>query len=200
MSGRWSSPITRVEFEDAGRLPLGLNARQGSTAMASTDTQELTLLAKLVIAAGVALMVAGAVSHPLTIATVERIWYQELARASAPMKFRFVLQLLMAALLAFRDGRKDAQAGSSPYIWAVLREPRERRARLIHGLNQTARIIVLGLVMDVIYQLIFLKVFYPVEALIIALVLAFVPYLIIRGLAARVTRRWGRRISPIKHP
>ena len=54
--------------------------------------------------------------------------------------------------------------------------------------------------MDVIYQLIFLKVFYPVEALIIALVLAFVPYLIIRGLAARVTRRWGRRISPIKHP
>jgi len=168
--------------------------------MASTDTQELTLLAKLVIAAGVALMVAGAVSHPLTIATVERIWYQELARASAPMKFRFVLQPLMAALLAFRDGRKDAQAGSSPYIWAVLREPRERRARLIHGLNQTARIIVLGLVMDVIYQLIFLKVFYPVEALIIALVLAFVPYLVIRGLAARVTRRWGRRISPIKHP
>ena len=81
-----------------------------------------------------------------------------------------------------------------------MREPRERRARLIHGLNQTARIIVLGLVMDVIYQLIFLKVFYPVEALIIALVLAFVPYLIIRGLAARVTRRWGRRISPIKHP
>jgi hypothetical protein len=108
--------------------------------MANTDTQELTLLAKLVVAIGIALMVAGVVSHPVTIAAVERIWYQELARASAPMKFRFVLQPLMAALLAIRDGRKDYHAGRPPYIWAVLREPRERRALLTHGLNQTARI------------------------------------------------------------
>lgn len=159
--------------------------------MADTHTQELTLLAKLVIAAGIALMLAGAMSHPVTVATVERIWNQELARASAPMKFRFVLQPLMAAFLAIRDGRKDVHAGRSPYIWGVLREPRQRRARLIHGLNQTARIIVLGLVMDVIYQLIFLKMFYPVEALIIALTLAFLPYVVIRGLAARITRRRG---------
>jgi hypothetical protein len=158
--------------------------------MADTGTQKLTLLAKLVIAAGIALLVAGAVSHPVTVATVDRIWYQELARASAPMKFRFVLQPLMAVLVAIRDGRKEAQAGRSPYAWAVLREPRGRSERLIHGLNQTARIIVLGLVMDVIYQLIFLKTFYPVEALIIALLLAFVPYVVIRGLAARITRAW----------
>src|SRR5215831_6400817 len=103
---------------------------KGSRAMADTDTQELTLLAKLVIAIGIALMVAGTVSHPITIAVAERIWYQELARASAPMKFRFVLQPLMAAFLAIRDGRKDASAGRLPYIWAVLGEPRDRRARL----------------------------------------------------------------------
>ena len=166
--------------------------------MANTDTEELTLLAKLVIAAGIALMVAGAVSHPVTIATVDRIWYQELARASAPMKFRFVLQPLMAALVAIRDGRKDARAGRSPYIWALLGEPRERRARLYRGLNATARIIVLGLVMDVIYQLIFLKTFYPGEALIISLVLAFLPYVLIRGPAARIARRRAAhpRIKP----
>jgi len=158
--------------------------------MANTDSQGLTLLAKLVIAASIALMVAGAVSHPVTIAAVQRIWYQELARASAPMKFRFVLQPLMAAFVAIRDGRKDARVGRSPYIWALLGEPRERTARLNRGLNATARIIVLGLVMDVIYQLIFLKMFYPVEALIISLVLAFLPYLLIRGPAARIARRW----------
>jgi hypothetical protein len=107
------------------------------------------------------------------------------------MKFRFVLQPLMAALLAIRDGRKDSHAGRPPYIWAVLREPRERRALLTHALNQTARIIALGVVMDVIYQLIFLKTFYPVEALIIALVLAFLPYVLIRGPTARIMRRWG---------
>ena len=104
--------------------------------MANTDTEELTLLAKLVVAAGIALMVAGAVSHPVTIATVDRIWYQELARASAPVKFRFVLQPLMAALVAIRDGRKDARAGRAPYIWALLGEPRERRARLNRGIER----------------------------------------------------------------
>src|SRR5262249_2401429 len=128
----------RPKFEGAGGYPpLGFIARQETRAVANTDTEELTLRAKLVIAAGIALMVAGAVSHPVTIATVDRIWYQELARASAPMKFRFVLQPLMAALVAIRDGRKDARAGRSPYIWALLGEPRERRARLIRGLNAT---------------------------------------------------------------
>jgi hypothetical protein len=107
------------------------------------------------------------------------------------MKFRFVLQPLMAALVAIRDGRNDARTGRSPFFWAILAKPQERIARVNEGLNATARIIVLGLVMDVIYQLIVLKTFYPVEALIIALVLAFLPYVVIRGLAAHVTRRLG---------
>ena len=42
--------------------------------------------------------------------------------------------------------------------------------------------------MDVIYQLIVLKTFYPDQALVVALLLAFVPYLIIRGLVLRVAR------------
>jgi hypothetical protein len=45
--------------------------------------------------------------------------------------------------------------------------------------------------MDVIYQVIFLKTFYPVESLIIALVLAYVPYVLLRGPTARIARRWA---------
>jgi hypothetical protein len=63
----------------------------------------------------------------------------------------------------------------------MLRNPRERIERLNEGLNATARIILLGLVMDVIYQIIVLKRFYPAEAVIVALLFAFVPYVIIRG-------------------
>jgi len=44
--------------------------------------------------------------------------------------------------------------------------------------------------MDVIYQLLVLKTFYPGEAVIIAILLAFVPYLLLRGPIARVARRW----------
>ena len=104
------------------------------------------------------------------------------------MRFRFLLQPLMAALAAIHDGREDARAGRSPYFMTVLRNPQERVGRLREGLNATARIILLGLVMDVIYQLIVLKTFYPNEALVIALLLAFVPYLIIRGLVFRIAR------------
>jgi hypothetical protein len=63
-------------------------------------------------------------------------------------------------------------------------------------LNATARIILLGLVMDAIYQIVMLGRFYPAEAVIVALLFAFIPYVIIRGPAARITRRWRRRISP----
>ena len=109
-------------------------------------------------------------------------------RPDEPMRFRFILQPLMAALAAIHDGREDARAGRSPYFMTLLRNPQERVGLLREGLNATARIILLGLVMDVIYQFIVLKTFYPNEALVVALLLAFVPYLIIRGLVFRVAR------------
>jgi hypothetical protein len=49
------------------------------------------------------------------------------------------------------------------------------------------------MVMDVICQALVLKTFYPNEALAIALLLAFLPYLIIRGLVLRIARARIRR-------
>jgi hypothetical protein len=152
----------------------------------TVQQQQLGLLAKLVLVALVLLIIAGAVWHGATVATFKRIWFQELARPSGPMKFRFVLQPLMVAFFAIRDGVKDAQTGRAPFFWTMLYRPGRRFERLKEGLNATARIILLGLVMDVIYQYIVLKRFYPAEAVIIAIVLAFLPYVIIRGPVARI--------------
>ena len=44
--------------------------------------------------------------------------------------------------------------------------------------------------MDTVYQITVLKAFYPGEAAIVALLLAFVPYLLLRGPIARITRWW----------
>ena len=57
----------------------------------------------------------------------------------------------------------------------------------------TARILILGVVMDVIYQLVFLGEFYPGEAAVIAVLLAFVPYALLRGPIGRVARHWVAR-------
>jgi len=158
--------------------------------MPDDEPQKLGLLAKLVVAFIIALIVAGIVWHGVTAATFQRIWNDLIARPDAPMRFRFVLQPLMAAIFAIRDGLKDARTGRSPYFWTMLDKPREHAERLREGLNATARIILLGLVMDAIYQAIVLKRFYPAEAVLVALLFAFVPYVIVRGPAARIARRW----------
>jgi hypothetical protein len=157
----------------------------------SDEPQKLSLLARLVVASILALIVVGIVWHGVSIPIFERIWHDLIERPDAPMRFRFILQPLMVAIVAVRDGLKDARAGRSPYFWTMVGNPRERTRRLNEGLNATARVILLGLVMDAVYQGIVLRQFYPAEAVIVALLFAFVPYAIMRGPALRIARRWG---------
>ena len=91
-----------------------------------------------------------------------------LARPSGPFAFRFVLQPIMATLLALRDGTKDARAGRTPYFATVVRDPDRRRELLAEGLKATARVGAIGLALDTVYQLVVLHRFYPGEALVMA--------------------------------
>jgi hypothetical protein len=114
-----------------------------------------------------------------------------LARPGGPMTFRFILQPAMATITAFRDARRDVRMGRSPYLRGIVINRRERTGRLYEGLISTAQIILLGLVMDAIYQAIVLKTFHAGQAVIIAVVLAFLPYVLLRGPIARIVR-WRR--------
>ena len=158
--------------------------------MTGVNSEELGILPKVVVAVAISLVAAGVLWHGVTVEALQRLWGNLVDRPSGPMAFPFILQPTMAVIAAIRAGVKDALAGRSPYLWTVLRRPQERVGRLREGLNAAAGIILFGLAMDVIYQVLELKMFYPVEALIIALLLAFVPYLLIRGPVARVARRW----------
>jgi hypothetical protein len=161
--------------------------------MSDANAPELGVLAKLVIGLAIVLLVLGLLWRGATLETFERFWHDLIQRPNGPMRFRFVMQPLMAAIAAIHDGRSDARFGRTPYLMTVLSNPRERVGRLRDGLNATGRIILLGLTMDVIYQALVLRTFYPDEALVIALLLAFVPYVIIRGLVVRVARIRLRR-------
>jgi hypothetical protein len=158
--------------------------------MSDAETHELGVLAKLVIALAIILAVTGVLWHGVAFSTIQRVLRQLAERPGGPMAFRFILQPTMAAIAAIHDGRRDARLGRTPYVWTMLHRPEERLARLRAGLNATARIILLGLAMDAIYQVIELERFYPVEAVVIALVLAFVPYVVLRGVVLRIARKW----------
>ncbi len=121
-----------------------------------------------------------------------RIWDNLIGRIGGPLTLRLILQPLMASILAVRDGWRDAQAGRPPYFWSLLREPDHRRERLRSGWKSVGKIVVVALVLDTVYQLIVLRTFYPGEAMITATILAIVPYVLLRGPANRLARRWRR--------
>jgi hypothetical protein len=119
-------------------------------------------------------------------------------RVGGPMTFRIILQPLMAALLAFRAGWKDAQTGRPPYFWTILTDPGQRNDLLREGWKSIARVFVLAIVMDLIYQLIVLQWIYPLELILVAILLAVVPYLLIRGPVNRIVSRFRskRAVTP----
>lgn len=157
------------------------------------------LLAYVAAAVIVILIALGVIWYGVSAAAFERLWRDIFDRPSGPMAFRFLLQPAMATILAIRDGFKDAHLGRSPYFRTVLSDPERRWPRIQEGLIATGRVILLGVVMDAIYQFRALGTFYPGEAAVVALLLAFLPYLMIRGLAARVARRWSRSVSGAAH-
>jgi hypothetical protein len=156
--------------------------------MVKTASKTETLLAQVAIILLIAFTVFGVGRYGLSDEVRHRVWEQLIARPTGPMAFRFILQPVMAAIVALRDGIADAKAGRTAYFWTLFANPLERGGRLREGLIATARIILLGLGMDVIYQFIALKTFYPGEAVIVAVALAFFPYVLLRGPIERIAR------------
>lgn len=118
-----------------------------------------------------------------------RVGTQLIARVSGPMKFRLVLQPAMAAFFAIRAGLADAKAGKSPYFWALISDPQQRADMLKDGWKSVGRVFILALVLDAVYQIIVLHFVYPGEMIIVAFILAILPYLIVRGLVTRLARK-----------
>jgi hypothetical protein len=114
-------------------------------------------------------------------------------RVSGPMKFRLILQPTVAALLAIRSGLRDARAGKPPYFWTIATDGTARAELLRDGWKSVGKVFVLALALDVVYQFIEVRFVYPGEAVIVAFLLAIVPYLILRGLVTRLASRYGRR-------
>jgi hypothetical protein len=121
-----------------------------------------------------------------------RIGTQLLARVSGPMKFRLVLQPCMAAFFAIRSGLADARAGKPPYFWGLLSDAGQRDAMIKDGWKSVGRVFILALVLDAVYQMIVLHFVYPGEMIIVAFILAILPYLILRGLVTRLARPKNR--------
>lgn len=125
----------------------------------------------------------------------QRIVEDLFARLDGPLHFRFIVQPLMATIFAVIDGVKDAKTGKPPYFWALLSTPGYRKELVKQGWRSVGKIFILAMILDVIYQLKVHSTVYAGELLIVAFVLAIVPYLVVRGPINRIVRL-GRKATP----
>jgi len=111
------------------------------------------------------------------------------SRLQGPLKFRFILQPLMAVIFAVRAGMADGRNGRPPFLWSAFTNPAGRAELLKDGWKDVSKVFTIAVVMDLVYQFIVLRRIYPLKAVLVAAVLCMVPYVLIRGPVNRLTRR-----------
>jgi hypothetical protein len=121
-----------------------------------------------------------------------RVFENMADRVTGTMKFRLVLQPLMAIIFAIKDGIRDARSGKPAYFWALFTDPGHRRDMMQSGWKSVGKVFVIAFILDGVYQYIELSWFYPGEALLVAIILAILPYLVLRGAVNRLTPRKGK--------
>jgi hypothetical protein len=109
-----------------------------------------------------------------------------------PVAWRLIFQPATAAFLAVRAGLQDARAGRPPFGWAVLTDADHRRQFLGSGWKDIARVFILASAVELIYEGVFLRGIYPGQLLLVASLLALLPYLLLRGPVNRIAQRLRR--------
>ena len=124
-------------------------------------------------------------------------WTDFIDRFDGPLHFRLFVQPLMAILFAIRDGRRDAREGRGAYIWKLVYKPEHRRDLVLSGVRSTSKVFVLAFALDVVYQFVEWHGLQPLQALMTAVVLAVIPYAILRGPVNRITQMSRTRRSVV---
>jgi hypothetical protein len=123
---------------------------------------------------------------------MEEIWHRYIeslfARLDGPLHFRLIVQPLMASIFAVIDGVKDAKLGRPAYFWELVSDPEHRKELFKVAWKRIGKIFILAVILDVIYQIKVTHWVYPGETLTVAILLAIVPYLLLRGPINRLMR------------
>lgn len=94
----------------------------------------------------------------------------------------------MSTIFALRDGVRDAREGHPPYLRTILTVTDERRDLLRNGWKSVGRVFLFAVAMDLIYQLVVFHWIYIGEVFVTAMILAIVPYALLRGPINRIAR------------
>jgi hypothetical protein len=111
------------------------------------------------------------------------------------MSLRLIIQPVVATFLAIRAGWADAREGRPIYFLTLVRDPAQTRVMLRNLWRIAGKVFLVALVLDAIYQITVLRWFYPLQALIVATLLALVPCMVVRAIGDRIVSIAHRRQS-----
>lgn len=123
------------------------------------------------------------------ISELSRAIEQLFGRASGPFHIRLLLQPIVSITFAVRAGLRDARLGNPPFLWEFVDDIGQRKRLVKSVWKDVGTLAVVAFSLDFVYQLIALKTFYWLQALIVMFTLALLPYLFLRGLVTRLARR-----------
>jgi hypothetical protein len=106
-------------------------------------------------------------------------------RLAGPGRFRFILQPSVAVVLGIRSGLADARAGRPPYLYGIVFDKAKRQELMRSGFEAVVNVLLMGILLDSIFQWMILGASYPGPALIVGPVLIATPYGIARALSNR---------------
>jgi hypothetical protein len=109
-------------------------------------------------------------------------------RLTGPGRFRLLVQPLIATILGIHSGRADARAGRPPYLYGVLFHRELRRELMKDALVTMAILLLMGILLDSVFQWLILGKSYLGAALVVGPVLIVTPYTIARGLTNRLSK------------
>ena len=110
-------------------------------------------------------------------------------------QLRLIFQPVLALLLGVRFGIRDAKAGKPAFLMSLVEAQHERWPILKQGLRDAIIPLCIALVIDGILQRMINGYVRPMAAVVVGVLLVFLPFVIGRGLANRIwTTGHGRQI------
>jgi hypothetical protein len=156
----------------------------------------VTLRRETIVIALALLLLAAAIPFAI-VETVEkgrvylfsRQFIEELPqRFTGPGRFRFFLQPTIAIILGIRGGLADAKSGHPPFVFSLLFHAGRRRELLRSGAAAISTLLAMGIIMDVVFQLILYRAVHPGAALVVGPIFICFPYALSRALTRRLAR------------
>jgi len=136
---------------------------------------------------------------------LNRVWENLLERTEGPMNLRFFLQPAMSLFFAIKAAIRDSKNGTVPFRLGILFLKEQRKNIAKEGWKDVGKLFIIGSVLDIIYQLVVIfglktqQEFYPLESLLVAFLLAIVPYLLFRGPVNRLISLFTRKKNSEKN-